>query len=83
METLAHPSSLSNEFLEKIDITHKLNSAIKKLPPKYRAILFLRYNNLLTFKEITEISGESINTVKSKHLRAIIALKNLLKIENN
>jgi RNA polymerase sigma factor (sigma-70 family) len=55
-----------------------LNTAMEKLPSKYRAALSLRYNNQLTFREIAETLGESINTVKSKHRRGISLLRKIL-----
>ena len=38
-----------------------------KLPPAYRAVLALRYNEHLKFREIAATLGEPIDTVKSKH----------------
>jgi len=61
---------LSDEF--------SLNCIIKKLPPEYRKILSLHYKNLFTFREIAEIFNESINTIKSRHLRALSQLKKFL-----
>jgi len=57
-----------------------LNVAMEKLPPQYRMALFLRYNDHFTFQEIADIFGESLNTVKSRHRRAILLLKKLLKV---
>lgn len=73
---------LPNELLENVEIAQKLASAINKLSPKYRMVLFLRYNDHFTFKEIANIFGESLNTIKSRHRRAILLLKKLLKVED-
>lgn len=55
-----------------------LETAIEKLPPKYRKTLSLRYNDQFTFREIAQTLGESINTVKSKHKRGISLLRKIL-----
>jgi RNA polymerase sigma-70 factor (ECF subfamily) len=77
-ETLADPSPLPQELLEKADIVKILNAAIEKLSPKYRMVLFLRYNDHFTFREIAEILGESIDTIKSRHRRVLTMLRKLL-----
>ena len=77
-ETLADPSPLPQELLEKAGMAQILNSAIEKLSPKYRMVLFLRYNDHFNFREIAESLGEPLNTVKSRHRRALVMLKNLL-----
>ncbi len=69
-EKIPDPTSLIPEF--------SLDAILKKLPPKYRMILFLRYNDHFTFREIAESLGESLNTVKSRHHRGIAMLKKIL-----
>lgn len=78
METVTDPAPSPLELLEKSDIARMVNLAIEKLSLKYRLALFLRYNNDFTFREIAESLGESLNTVKSRHRRALVMLKNLL-----
>ncbi|MBI2628089.1 MAG: sigma-70 family RNA polymerase sigma factor [Candidatus Niyogibacteria bacterium] len=78
-ETLADSSPLPQELLEKAGMAHMLNSAMEKLSPKYRMILFLRYNDHFNFREIAESLGEPLNTVKSRHRRALVMLKNIIK----
>jgi RNA polymerase sigma-70 factor (ECF subfamily) len=77
-ETLADSSPLPQELLEKADIVKILNAAIEKLSPKYRMVLFLHYNDHFTFREIAEILGESIDTIKSRHRRVLTMLRKLL-----
>ncbi len=77
-ETLADPSPLPQELLERAGMAQMLTSAIEKLSPKYRMVLFLRYNDHFNFREIAESLGQSLNTVKSQHRRALVMLKNLL-----
>lgn len=54
-----------------------LDGALKKLPPAYRAVLALRYNEHLKFREIAETLGEPIDTVKSKHRRGLMLLRDI------
>lgn len=77
-ETIKDPAPLPNELLEKQDIVGSLNKALEILSPKYRMVLFLHYNDHFTFREIAEVLGELLNTIKSRHRRALIMLRKLL-----
>jgi len=81
-ETLADDSPLPAELFDKKQTAQMLNAAMEKLSPQYRMVLFLRYNDHFTFQEIADIFGEPLNTVKSRHRRAILLLKKLLKAVN-
>lgn len=69
-ETIRDPSPILNESLDRI---------LEKLSSKYRMILFLRYNDHFTFREIAESLGESIDTIKTRHRRGIVILRKLLQ----
>jgi RNA polymerase sigma-70 factor (ECF subfamily) len=71
------PSPLQNA--ERQDMVRLLTEAVDKLSEKYRLVLRLHYNSQLTFQEIADNLGESIDTVKSRHRRAVIELKKTLK----
>jgi len=77
-ESLADPSPLPDELFAAADLREKLSAAMEKLEPNRRMVLFLRYNDHLTFREIAESLGEPLHTVKSRHRRALMSLKNLL-----
>src|SRR3990167_6112895 len=77
-DTLADPSTLPLELLEKAGMARMLNEAMEKLSPQSRMVLFLRYNDHFNFREIAESLNEPLNTVTSRHRRALIMLKNLL-----
>ncbi len=79
IKTLIDPSPSIEDCFEYKDISTVLSTAMEKLSPKYRMVLFLRYNDHFTFKEISEALGEPLNTVKSRHRRALILLRKLLK----
>jgi len=81
-EILTDNSPLPAELFDKKQTAQMLNAAMKKLSPQYKMVLFLRYNDHFTFQEIANIFGESLNTVKSRHRRAILLLKKLLKVAN-
>jgi len=78
VERIADPRPLVDEILKRADMTKTLNLAMERLSPDYRMVLFLRYNDHFTFKEISESLEEPINTVKSRHRRALNQLKKLL-----
>ncbi len=78
VETLIDPAPLPDKLFEQSSIGEIVNAAINHLAQKYRMVLFLRYNDHFTFREIAEVLGEPLNTIKSRHRRAIILLKKLL-----
>lgn len=77
-QTLVDTNPLPDEILERADEAKRLSATIGKLPVKYRMVLFLRYNDHFSFREIGEILEEPLNTVKSRHRRGLVLLKNLL-----
>lgn len=78
IDTLVDPAPLPDEIIERADMVHLLTSALEKLSPKYRMVLFLRYNDHFTFREIAESLSEPLHTIKSRHRRALIVLKEIL-----
>lgn len=76
-ETLVDPAPLPQELLERAGVAQMLSSAMERLSSKYRMVLFLRYNDHFTFKEIAETLREPLNTVKSRHRRALMTLRKL------
>jgi RNA polymerase sigma-70 factor (ECF subfamily) len=65
---------LPNEALEKQETKEHLEKMLAGLAPSSRTILSLRYVDRMKFREIAELLGEPIDTVKSKHRRALRAL---------
>lgn len=78
LDTLADSAPLPDKLLEQKDLLGLLSSAIEKLSAKYRTVLSLRYDEELNFREISESLGEPLHTVKSRHRRALLMLKELL-----
>ncbi|MCX6721255.1 MAG: RNA polymerase sigma factor [Candidatus Staskawiczbacteria bacterium] len=65
----------NDKNLEQIDIAQLLSSTTKRLIPQYQTVLSSYYYDNLNFREISEKTGESINTVKSRFRRAILELR--------
>lgn len=77
-ENIIDPSLLPNETFAQKSAAGAVNRAVNKLTPKYRLVLSSYYNDNFTFREISQALGEPLNTVKSRHRRALIYLKKLL-----
>lgn len=58
------------------DITDiDLQNAIDKLPPKYRTLIILRFFEDLKIDEIAEVTGDNVNTVKTRLYAALKKLR--------
>jgi RNA polymerase sigma-70 factor (ECF subfamily) len=77
-ETLIDPAPLPDYLLSQKHTTDQINSAINKLPLNYQIVLTLYYHDQLNFREIAEALEESINTIQSRHRRALVLLKEML-----
>jgi len=66
------------ETVKTSNTSEIINFAIKNLSQKYKEVIILYYIEHLNFRQISEILNESIDTVKSRHRRSIIALKELI-----
>jgi RNA polymerase sigma-70 factor, ECF subfamily len=77
-DNLADSKPTAHEILERRSLVQSISLAAGKLSKKYRTVLSFYYKKQLNFREIAELLNQSINTVKSNHRRAIIALKNIL-----
>jgi RNA polymerase sigma-70 factor (ECF subfamily) len=62
----------------KDDLINGFEIMIKNLSPQHREVLTLYYDNDFNFREIAENLGQPLNTIKSRHRRAILRLKKLL-----
>ncbi len=79
LDNIANPNQISIiDQIYKKSLVQDLSFAIKKLPPKYSAVINLYHKNGLKFREIAVLLGEPINTIKSRYRRGIGALKGLL-----
>ncbi|MEO5927413.1 MAG: sigma-70 family RNA polymerase sigma factor [Patescibacteria group bacterium] len=78
LNELPDPAPLQDAQLETIERARVLTVAMGELNPEQQKVLFLRYMKDFSFKEIAEELGELMNTAKSRHQRALIALKKIL-----
>jgi len=78
LDTIRDTSPLPPEIMQKKYIAAILYSAMNKLSAKYKTVLSLYYLDCYNFREIAAYLGESINTVKSRHRRGLVLLKDLL-----
>lgn len=69
--------NIEESFFEN-EILENLKEGIEKLSKKDKEILFLRYEDGITFEEISKILEKPLNTVKSDYRRALLRLKKLI-----
>jgi RNA polymerase sigma-70 factor (ECF subfamily) len=69
--------ALPDQILEEKYFKANMEEAVQKLTPSYRRVMMMRYNDHLKFREIADILNEPIDTIKSKHRRALIVLRKL------
>lgn len=74
-DTIADESDSPEEIFEKKEKREILAAALKRLSPEYQAVVASRHENDFTFQQAADRLGESMNTVKSRYRRALIALK--------
>jgi RNA polymerase sigma-70 factor (ECF subfamily) len=66
---------LPDELFENTERKEFAEKLLENLPLHYREVLLLRYQGELDFSEIASALGKSVNTVKSQHRRALLALR--------
>ncbi|MDD5527656.1 MAG: RNA polymerase sigma factor [Patescibacteria group bacterium] len=78
-DSLADKTPSVLETLQRNEGIKALNFAVEELPPIYQSTVNLRYQEDLKFREIAEVLRESIDTIKTRHRRAIKSLKNIFQ----
>lgn len=78
IDGIADAEPLPPELFDRADLAEFLAATVQKLSSEHRMVLVLHYNEQLNFREIAEVLREPLHTVKSRHRRAIIALRALL-----
>ena len=81
VDAIIDPAPLPSEWFDDKEKIRRVTSMVELLPLRYRVVLQLRYGDDLTFREIAEVLGEPLDTVKSRHLRGVAQIKKLLKID--
>lgn len=75
---LADQAPLSDKMAIQAEDKKFIGGLLNRLSLEDREIISLRYNNSLTFEKIGQILSRPLNTVKSRHRRALIFLRNLI-----
>ena len=76
-EFFVDPAPLAEEILQGHDFKLALADNLQRLTRAQRRAITLRHERDLTFKEISQVLGESLNTVKSRYRRALEKLGKL------
>jgi RNA polymerase sigma-70 factor (ECF subfamily) len=71
-------ADLPDDIFEKKQTKADLERVLQGLSPAYRSVLLLRYTEHMKFREIADTLQEPIDTIKSKHRRALIRLREIL-----
>jgi RNA polymerase sigma factor (sigma-70 family) len=71
-------SPLPEDLAERHDLQQILNRAIQSLPPKFRAVVLLRYTSQLSFSEIGRTLNMPEATAKTYFHRAKVLLRKIL-----
>ena len=72
------PSPLPEELVERRDLQQLLQKMIQSLPPKFRAVVILRYTAQLSFSEIGRTLSMPEATAKTYFHRAKVLLRKML-----
>ena len=76
---IASDMALPEEELESLELQETIQSAIMKIPEKYRSVIILKYIEELSLKEISEILDLPVGTVKTRIHRGREALRKQLR----
>jgi RNA polymerase sigma-70 factor (ECF subfamily) len=79
-DTLTDEALPADEAFAEAEDVELVTKAVMELSPAHREILTLHYTNHLTFEEIGQMLKEPNNTVKSRHHRALLALRKILSL---
>jgi len=77
-ESIADESESIVEKIDKEELAREMERYLAQLSEANRTVLLLYYNGQLTFQEIAQVLGEPLDTVKSRHRRALGYLRKLI-----
>lgn len=81
LSDIPDPGPLPEELLERHDLQLHLCQAIESLPPKFRAVVVLRYTSQLSFSEIGRTLSMPEATAKTYFHRAKALLRKILNAQ--
>lgn len=79
LEELPEPAAPEPEDESLTELVHDVLPALNNLPLVHREILAARYLGEMNYKEIAEMLGLSVNTVRVRCFRAKMKLREVLK----
>lgn len=79
VDSMSDPDTLPVALIKKAEDKKLLDSGLAILPPEDREILALHYGEKLTFETIGTMLKKPLNTVKSRHRRALAKLRDYLE----
>ena len=77
-DRLPDDAPAADEALHHGAVSDRLEACIADLPPEQREVLLLRQETDLTFREIAELTGVSINTALGRMRYALLNLRKML-----
>ncbi len=63
---------------ERSEMLNMISSALELLEPSYREVFILRFYEGLSYKDISEMTGDSISSLKIRSMRAKDQVKSIL-----
>jgi RNA polymerase sigma factor (sigma-70 family) len=78
-DTFASPDAGPDELYERERVLRKLVEALQELPEGQRATFIAHEFDGLSFQEIAELTGESVNTLLSRKYAAVQSLRRKLR----
>lgn len=79
LESLSDPELLPATLIERAEQKGLVERALAEIEPEDREILHLHYSEEMTFDAIGEIVKKPPNTVKSRHRRALMRMREFLE----
>ncbi len=76
---IADSSQAPHAILEKKELQQRLRAAVEALPPDYREVVLLREYHNLSYNEIVEATGLTLENVKTRLSRARAMLRRKLE----
>ena len=71
----------AQSLLGRTHLWEEVEAAVEQLPPEQREVVLMRHQSELTFREIAELTGVSINTALGRMRYALINLRKILEPE--
>ncbi|MFQ5570147.1 MAG: sigma-70 family RNA polymerase sigma factor [Rhodothermales bacterium] len=77
-DRLTDDAPAADEHMHRLEQRDMLEQFIAQLPPEQREVLLLRQETELTFREIAELTGVSINTALGRMRYALLNLRRMI-----